>query len=79
MDYKMSHKLFWISAIAGALLVLVHLLTKQDWIGIIGIGALAFAIIEVSLFYRCPYCGGGLHISWNMADLCTRCRRRLNG
>lgn len=78
MDYKMSHKLFWISAILGVLFVIVHLLTGMDWIGMVGIGVLLFCIVEVSLFYRCPYCGGGLHISWNIADRCVRCRRRLD-
>ena len=78
MDYKMSHKLFWISAIVGALFVIAYLLTRLDAIGIVGIGTLVFCIVEVSLFYRCPHCGGGLQISWNVADRCNRCRRRLN-
>ena len=78
MDFKMSHKLFWISVILGVIFMAVHLVTGMDWIGIVGIGALLFAIVEVSLFYRCPHCGAGLQISWNVADRCSRCRRRLD-
>ncbi len=78
MDYKTSHKLFWGSAVLGALLVLVHLATGMEWIGLVGIGVLLFCIIEVSLFFRCPHCGGGLPINWNPPERCTRCHRRVN-
>lgn len=60
---------------AGALIGFAGVLTKTDFLSVLGIIVMICSVIFHFLFYKCPYCGKFLDRS--TGDFCPYCGRKM--
>ena len=55
--HKKVRSIFWCILTAGALIGFAGVLTKTDFLSVLGIIVMTCSVIFHFLFYKCPYCG----------------------
>lgn len=77
MNYKRSEKLFSATCYLCIALVVVSTVLEIRWLSAAGLGVLVLGVLQMLLFYKCPYCGKHFSLRKKRAEYCPECGKEL--
>lgn len=77
MNYKRSEKLFSVMCYLCIALVVVSTILEIRWLSAAGLGVLALGLLQMLLFYKCPYCGKHFSLGKRRPGYCPECGEKL--